>query len=120
MGLKQKVFRINIVVPHQADQCRAVAFPEIDTDSIGSRTFKAKVGLHVIGHRPIDVREYVRPGVVQCVIQIEDPGLSELAHLFNSSDRLRIRPCVVAIVAALWVERLLAEIRAKFQSDQHS
>src|SRR6185503_1351778 len=78
VGMPEKMPGVGSVVAHEAEQCRAVAFrvmaPQFDRCSL----VEGEVRLQVPRHRLVDLREDVRRGVMEGVVQVEDPELAEL------------------------------------------
>ena len=73
MGLAEEMSGIDTVMPDQADQRRAVPFPVGVAQFIGIFLAEVQQPGDIAGHRTVDVREDVRAGIVQRVVEIENP-----------------------------------------------
>ncbi len=71
--LVQEVRRADVVVAHQAQHRRAVAAPVPVPQVVGLRGADAQRVDHVAPHGVVHLREHPRAGVVQRVVEVEQP-----------------------------------------------
>jgi len=50
MRLQQKMLWINVVVPHQPNECRTIAFPIIEANAVCGGPLEPEMRLHIISH----------------------------------------------------------------------
>lgn len=81
MGLLQKMVRINGVVTYQAQQSSPVAVPVGLSETRCFAFGDAEKPTDILCHRAVDVREYVRAGVMQGVVEVEQPGARRVSVL---------------------------------------
>ncbi|MNT08088.1 hypothetical protein D3C72_1428170 [compost metagenome] len=92
----QEVSRVHAMVPDHAEQRGAVALPVVHAHAAGGGLVAAEHARHVVGHQPVDGREDRVRGVVQGVVEIEQPdriarGIARGAAAEASADTARRR-----------------------------
>ena len=73
MGVVQKVRGVHTLVLHQAQQRGAVAVPMAVAQGLGLGAHVAQVLLDVVAHGVTYLRHRRRVGIVQGVVQVEEP-----------------------------------------------
>ena len=94
MRVVQEMARIDVVVAHQAEKRGAVASPIVLPELRRGGFVEVKMAADVVAHRPADVRENVRAGVVEGVVEIEKPS----AWAGNDLVRQGVLPPVVVLL----------------------
>ncbi len=79
--LAQEVIGVGAVVADEPEQGRAVAYPVLLPDARRFFLVEAEMALDVFAHRAVDVGKDVRRGVVEGVVEIEQPGAMHVCCL---------------------------------------
>jgi hypothetical protein len=74
VGVVQEVRRVHRMVPYQAEQCRAVAKPVAVAQFVGITARQREFAHHVRRHAVVDAGKGRVRGVVQRVVEVEQPG----------------------------------------------
>jgi hypothetical protein len=71
--MMQKVMRIGIVVTHQAIERCPISLPVFSAQGTSGCFIHIQMRHQILRHGAIDVRKYMRAGVMQRVVKIENP-----------------------------------------------
>src|SRR3989338_8068170 len=80
VGMPQEVFRVSVVVTHQAAQRRAVTLPVMHAQCVCRRFIQLQILLQRGGHAAVEVRKNVRRRIMQRIVQIKNPD--PLRHFY--------------------------------------
>jgi len=86
VGVPEKMIRVGAVMPHQPLQGRAVAQPVALAQRVRPGLVEVEIVLQRLRHGPVHVRENVRAGIVQGVVEVEHPG----SRRFQSFARIKV------------------------------
>ncbi len=99
--MMQEVGWVGAVVKNESEQSGAVVLPIVFAQVIGLSRVNVEVMANVPQHRSIDMRKNVRRGVMQRVVEIEQPGSWGLHGGGRKREGRRITLCVAAAFTGL-------------------